>query len=117
MAISEPITGTETVTTTEHSLATDTSYDTGDAQTDDGVYEVVLDLSALAIGDKFELKLYEKVSSGGTQRKCRSWLFPHAQTNPHPIVYLGVLLHGWDVTLDKIAGTDRSISWSIRKVA
>ena len=32
MAISE-ITGTEAIGTTEHSLATDTSYDTGDAQT------------------------------------------------------------------------------------
>jgi hypothetical protein len=28
-----------------------------------------------------------------------------------------ILMHGWDFTVDKIAGTDRSISGSIRKVA
>lgn len=117
MAISEPITGTETVSTTEWSLATDTSYSAADAQTDDGVYELCLDLSALAIGDKFEFRLWEKVSSGGTQRRPRSWVFAHAQTNPHPILYLGVLIHGWDVSAIKVAGTDRSISWSFRKVA
>lgn len=117
MAISEAITGTETISTTEWSLATDTSYSAADAQTDDGIYELELDLSAMVIGDKFEFRLWEKVSSGGTQRRVFAWLFCHALTNPHPRIYLGTLLHGWDVSGIKIAGTDRSISWSIRKVA
>jgi hypothetical protein len=25
-------------------------------------------------------------------------------------------MHGWDVTLDKISGTDAAITWSIRTV-
>jgi uncharacterized protein YhhL (DUF1145 family) len=28
-----------------------------------------------------------------------------------------VLMHGWDMSLLKTAGTDRAITWSIRKVA
>ena len=27
-----------------------------------------------------------------------------------------VLMHGWDMTILKLAGTDRSIEWSIRQV-
>jgi hypothetical protein len=28
-----------------------------------------------------------------------------------------ILLHGWTFSLEKIAGTDRTITWSVRKVA
>jgi hypothetical protein len=27
-----------------------------------------------------------------------------------------IVMHGWDATLDKISGTDRAITWSIRTV-
>lgn len=117
MAISEAYTGTETVTTTEHSLTTDTSYDTGDAQTTDGIYQCFLDLNALAVGDIFEFKVYEKVLSGSTQREIFSVRFANAQGSPIWVSPTLILIHGWDMTLDKVSGTDRSIDWSIRKVA
>jgi len=28
-----------------------------------------------------------------------------------------LLIHGWDMTLLKVAGTDRAIDWSIRAVS
>lgn len=115
MAISEAYSGSETVGTTEHSLSTDTSGP--DVDTNDGVYQCFLDLSALAAGDHFRFRVYEKVLSGSTQRLVMSANFVGAQGGPvWPSPSL-ILLHGWDMTLQKIAGTDRNIDWSIRKVA
>jgi hypothetical protein len=81
------------------------------------VFQVFLDLNALAKADVFELKVYEKVLSGSTQRVVFSVRFANAQTNPNWVTPSLILLHGWDATLKKISGTDRAIDWSIRKVA
>lgn len=116
MAISELITGTEAISTTEHSLATDTSYDTGDAQTTDGVYQVWLDLSDMVAGDELQIRLYEKVTSSSTQRVVEQWTLVGAQSNPVWVSPSLILMHGWDFTLDAIAGTI-TVDWSIRQVA
>ena len=116
MAISEVHTGTETVGTTEWSLTTDTSYDTADARTTDGVYQVFIDFSALLVGDQYQIRLYEKVLSSSTQRIVEEWTVVGPPSSPIWVSPSFILLHGWDITLDKIAGTDRSIDWSIRSV-
>jgi len=67
MTITEYASGTETVSTSEWSLTTDTAGP--DTQTDDGEYQFFFDVSALAKGDVFQFAVYEKVISGGTQRK------------------------------------------------
>jgi hypothetical protein len=115
MAISEAFTGTETVSSTEWSLTGDDS--SLDTITTDGVYQVWLDLSALAAGDIFELKAYEKVLSGGTQRLCYLATFAGVQGEPHWVGPSFIFLHGWDLSLKKLSGTDRAISWSIRSIA
>jgi hypothetical protein len=107
-------TGTETVGTTEHSMTTDTSGP--DADTTVGMFQACIDLNALAAGDVFEFKCYEKARSGDTQRLAFSAQFANAQAQPlwfSPALILGV---GWDMTLKKITGTDRAIVWSIRGV-
>ena len=115
MAITEAFTGTETVSTTEWSLTTDTAGP--DTQTDDGIYQVFLDLNALAAADIFEFRCYEKVLSSSTQRLVYYARPANAQATPVWVSPTLVLLHGWDMTLKKVSGTDRSIDWSIRKVA
>lgn len=115
MAITEAFTGTETVGTTEHSMTTDTAGP--DVETSDGVFQAFLDLNALAAGDVFEFRVYEKVLSSSTQRLVYSARFANVQGAPVWASPTLILLHGWDMTLDKISGTDRSIDWSIRKVA
>ena len=52
MAITEAFSGTEAISTTEWSLTTDTSYDTADAQTSDGVFQTFLDVSDMIAGDE-----------------------------------------------------------------
>jgi len=104
--------GTETVGTTEWSMTTDTSGP--DDTTAAGTYQAFIDLSALAAGDLFRLRIYEKAISGGTQRVCGEFIFSGAQVEPHAVTAALILEVGWDMTLTKLSGTDRSISWSIR---
>lgn len=104
---------TETVGTTEHSFTTDTAGP--DLQTTPGTYIGFFDVSALAAGDEFMLRVYEKVSSGGTQRVIHEATLIGAQAIPIYKTPEFDLMHGWDFTWDKIAGTDRSIIGSIRQ--
>ena len=109
------IEGTETVGTTEWSLTTDTAGP--DAEATACYMQAFIDLNALAAGDVFEMKIYEKIQSGGTQRVVATATFANVQSDPiyvHPALHL---VYGWDVTLKKLSGTDRSISWSLRKTA
>jgi hypothetical protein len=115
MAIAELYTGTETVSTTEWSLTTDTSGP--DADTTDGIFQVFIDFNAVAAGDEFQIKIYEKTRAGDTQRVIYAASVANVQTSPIWVSPSLILLHGWDITLKKIAGTDRAINWSIRQVA
>lgn len=111
----EAFTGTQTVDGTEWSMTTDTSGP--DADTTAGIFQAFIDLNAVAAGDEFEFKAYEKVRTGDTQRLVYSARFAGVQAGPvwvSPTLILGV---GWDMTLKKIAGTDRAIVWRISKVA
>ena len=111
----EAFTGTETVTTAEHSITTDTAGP--DADTTEGVFLPFLDLGALAAGDIFRFQVYEKCRAGDTQRLVYSSEFSGPQATPlwaGPSLLLGV---GWDMTLTKISGTDRAINWRISQVA
>ncbi len=116
MAITEPFAVSETITTTEWSLTTDTAGP--DVNTDDGIYQVFLDLNALADGDVFAFRAYEKVQSADTQRAFFRQDFTNAQGADDDWASPSfILLHGWDFTLQKITGTDRLITASVRKVA
>ena len=111
----EAYAGTETVSTTEWSMTTDTAGP--DTDTNTGVYQAFLDLNALAAGDVFEFRVYEKARSTSTQRLVYYAQFANAQATPvwaSPSLVLG---NGWDMTLKKVSGTDRSIDWRISKMA
>ncbi len=85
--------------------------------TDVGVYQVVLDASAMLAGDQYELYMYEKAISGGTQRTHSLGILYGVQSWPLAVLgsfFLGV---GWDFGIKKLAGTDRAFSWSVRRVS
>lgn len=115
MAISEAFQSSATIGTTERYLASDSTTKTD--QTADGIYQLMLELNNLADGDEFRLRLYERISSGGTTRVVEEWVIANAQTTPNWMTPSFILLHGWEFSLTKLTGTDRSIAWSIRKVA
>jgi hypothetical protein len=86
--------------------------------TTDGVYELWVDPvgAGLAKGDEFRVRVYEKVEdTGGTKRVAFSASISDAQSQVwvFPPLYL---MHGWDMTIQKIAGTDRAFDASVRGV-
>lgn len=114
MAITEAYAGSEAVSTTEWSCTTDTAGP--DVDTNDGVYQIFLDLSDMVTGDELQIRVYEKVQAADTQRIAYQANLIGPQSPPIWVSPSLILLHGWDVTLDAIAGTI-TVTWSIRKVA
>lgn len=114
MAIAELYSGTEAVSTTEHSMTTDTAGP--DVDTTDGIFQIFLDVSDMVAGDELQIRVYEKCRSGDTQRIVYQSSLFGAQADPIFVLPSLMLLHGWDATLDAIAGTI-TVLWSIRQVS
>jgi len=115
MAITEAFSGSATIGTTQYDLPSNST--TVSAQTTDGIYQLFLDLNALTATESYQLKIYEKVQSSGTQRLIDNMTISGVQTEPVYVTSALLLMHGWTYTLTKLQGTDRAIAWSIRQVA
>jgi len=102
-----------TIGTTEYSLPADSTTLT--AQTDDCVLQVWVDFAAMTAAEEYQFTVYEKVNAGTARVTYRTNLVG-VQSGPlvTPSLVVG---DGWDVTVKKIAGTDRSLAWSLRKVS
>lgn len=114
MPLSELYSGSATISTTEWSLTTNTSGPNID--TSDAVIQVFVDVANIANGDVFRFRVYERARSGDTQRVVFEAVLANAQAQPVFATPALLVLHGWDATLIKLAGTDRSLSWSVRAV-
>jgi hypothetical protein len=114
MAITNAFTGATTIGTAEYSLPNQSTTLT--PKTDAGVYQVFIDTSAMQVGDQYEISVYEKITSAGSQVSIYQAVITGIMSDSWVSPSL-VLMLGWDVTVKKLAGTDRSIGWSIRKVA
>lgn len=114
MAITEAYTGTNGSWGTEWSLTNNST--TIAARTTAGVYSVFIDINAMALGDTYEFRAYEKTRSADTQRVAQIYTFSHAPGADNAIWYSEPipLLNGWDFTLKRTAGSDRTITWSVR---
>lgn len=85
--------------------------------TDDGIYQLWIDAGVMAKGDEFRIRLYKKVeATGGTKKVFFEATLVGVQTEIFCTPSF-VLMHGWDMTIQKIAGTDRAFDASIRKIA
>jgi hypothetical protein len=116
MAISEPyeLDGV-TVGTGELSVVSGTT--SLQTVTDDGVYQLWIDAGNMAKGDEFKVRLYEKVEgTGGTKKVFAAWSLLGVQAEIF-VTPTFILINGWDMTIQKIAGSDRAFDASIRKVA
>lgn len=103
-----------TVGTSELSILSGTTTLSND--TTDGVYQLYVDAANVAKGDEFRVRLYEKTLSGSTKRVVCSWTILGVQAEIF-VTPTFILLHGWDFTIQKIAGTDRAFDASVRQVA
>lgn len=111
MAVSVVTSGSQTATIgTEHTLATLTTA---------GVYQLVVDLAAMADGatpDITVIRTYGKARSTDTEQLMEEWTFVGSQaralfrTNPE------VSPHSYRVTLTQTQGTGRAYPWAIYTV-
>jgi hypothetical protein len=114
MAIST-VDNSRLISTTEWSLPADSAGPT--TQTDDCILQVWIDFANMIAGDEYQIRLYEKVNgAGATQRLADQWSVVGAQARSAFVMPSVIVAHGWDVTLKRIAGSDRTIGWSLRKV-
>lgn len=74
----------------------------------------LLDAEPVSDGDCFRVRVKEKIVSGGTQRVILDFLICNDQQSS-PLYSFGpfLLLHGWDVTIVKVSGTDRTLTGRI----
>lgn len=116
MAVTEAFAGSQaTLGATEISMPFNGTYASGTNKTDDGVYQLFLDVFDMVAADELQIIMYEKVQSSGTQRRfLQSNLFG-PQSPPTWVSPSFILLHGWDMTIKAVAGTI-AVEWSIRKL-
>lgn len=103
------------ISTTEYSLPGDAAGPT--AQTTEGVFQFFIDFANMAAADQYRVRLYEKYDAAGTQRLIEEWILTNIQSKPMFVMPSVVLGKGWDVTVTRLAGADKTIYWSIRKIA
>jgi hypothetical protein len=116
VAISEAFQSSATIGTAEYWLAA-ASTTQGSGQSTDGVHQLFLELNNLAAGDIFRVRAWDAISSSGTARVIFEENIAGPVGTPLYVTPSLIQLHKWDFILTKIAGTDRSIAWSIRKLA
>jgi hypothetical protein len=105
------------ISTSEYSLPADTTTSVPTSQTGDGVYQFFIDFANMVAGDQYRVRIYEKYDAGGTQRLAEEWILTGAQSKPLFVTPSLILGEGWDCTVLRLAGSDRTIAWSIRKSA
>lgn len=101
-----------TISTTEYFLASNSTTKTD--QTTHCYLQVWIDFGALAAGDEYRVRIYEKVTPSSTQRVIAEAYVAGPQIGPWVSPSLHVR-HGWEVGVVRTAGTDRTIAWSLRR--
>ncbi len=104
--------GTQTATISTEHVLNGTSPNTVD-----GVYSFWVSTENMVAGDTLELRIKEKVISGGTQLLVSIATISGVQADKAWTSPSLILFHGWDFTLKQTAGTGRNFPWSIRKIA
>lgn len=75
-----------------------------------------LDLNAMGSGDTFRVRMKRKVLAGGTIRECAYQDFTGAQSPPVQAVVPVAFPYGGDFTIQRTAGSDRSVPWSLESL-
>lgn len=103
---------TATISTTEYFLASNSTTQT--PQTTQCYLQVWIDTSAMQAGDEYRVRVYEKIAAGGNQYPIIDTYLAGPQAEPWVSPALHVR-HGWEVSLQRTAGSDRSFTWSLRR--
>lgn len=100
-----------TIGATEFSLPTASTTLT--AQTTACTMQAFIDFSAMAAGDQFRVQIYESVNGGSQKLACTPSDLVGVQSSLFVTPIL-MVKNGWNVTVKKIAGTDRDVPWDLK---
>jgi hypothetical protein len=105
-----------TVGTGELSIISGTT--TLSTDTTDGVFQLwVDDQTLMTKTEEYAIRIYEKVeATGGSKRQVFKATLKGVQSEIFVAPML-ILMHGWDMTIQKIAGTDRAFDANIRQIS
>ncbi len=104
--------GNATGASTEYFLASASTTQTN--QTTDCILQVFVDLGTMTAADQYQISIYEKIN-GGTQRTVYQSIV--TGTQPGPFVSPSLILgDAWEVGIKKLAGNDRTLGFSLRKI-
>jgi hypothetical protein len=96
--------------------STETTLNATSPETTKCIMQAFFLLSGMVDGDTFEIRVKEKVISGGAQGLVTLFTITNQQAEPAYVTPALLMLNGWDVTLKQTAGSNRPVPWSIRKV-
>lgn len=100
-----------TISTTEYFLFSDST--TATYQTTDAIVQVFIDFANMAAGDTYRVRIYEKNPTTARVFYDCYLVGTQARQFVSPAFVLGV---GYEVSVIRTAGSDRSIAWSLRSV-
>lgn len=83
-------------------------------QTTDAIVQLFIDINAIAAGDEFKVKGLEKIDGTNARTFYEANIAP--QTNKGWVSPMFIMTNGWEFTIEKVTGTDRSLPFSIRYV-
>ena len=70
--------------------------------------------ASLAVGDRFQIDFLDKVSGAGDPQDSVGSFIVQGPGSFAIMTPTFPLIHGWDVQVKKLAGTDRTVTWSLR---
>jgi len=107
-----------TITATEYSIPFNATYAAGSGKADDGVYQLWVDDRAnMTKTEEYAIRIYERVldADAANERLVFKATIKGVQSEVFVTPFL-MLGNSWDMTLQKIAGTDRAFSARISRM-
>lgn len=106
-----------TITNSERSLINNANASPASAA-DAGAYQLWVDVANIANGDTFGIYQREKVNSGGAQRiRVVDQICGNVGVQNPWVSDVEILLNAFDYGLKRLGGSDRTLSWSLRRAA
>lgn len=105
---------TQTISTSDYSLTANSTVI--QTRTTDAIISIFIDVANMAAGDEFEIALHEKATGTSTQRRVVIHTLVGVQADSLFVSGPFQLGNGWDVSMKRLAGSDRAFSWSVRAI-
>lgn len=80
-------------------------------RTDDAIVQLKIDINAVVAGDEFLVKGLEKIDGTNVRTIYEATILP--QSNKGWVSPMFMLRVGWDWSIEKVTGTDRSLPYDL----